>query len=127
MSKTEAQITLAVDAMGGDQGPKEVLAGVSKAVMVSPRNTNFLLFGQEEVLGKIIEEDINLSTNQVTVRHAPEIVGMDEKPIAGIKGKKNSSMSLALNALKEGEADALLSCGNTWMSNGWQCDSVANS
>ena len=113
MSKTEAQITLAVDAMGGDQGPKEVLAGVSKAVMVSPRNTNFLLFGQEEVLGKIIEEDINLSTNQVTVRHAPEIVGMDEKPIAGIKGKKNSSMSLALNALKEGEADALLSCGNT--------------
>ena len=65
------------------------------------------------MLGKIIEEDINLSTNQVTVRHAPEIVGMDEKPIAGIKGKKNSSMSLALNALKEGEADALLSCGNT--------------
>ena len=39
MSKTEARISLAVDAMGGDQGPQEVLAGVAKAVSVSPRNT----------------------------------------------------------------------------------------
>ena len=113
MSKTEARITLAVDAMGGDQGPQEILSGVSKAVDVSPRNTHFVLFGQEEVLDPIVEHDLNLNSNQVSVRHAPEIVGMDEKPIAGIKGKKKSSMSLALNALKEGEADALLSCGNT--------------
>ena len=113
MSKTEARITLAVDTMGGDQGPQEILAGVSKAVDVSPRNTHFVLFGQEEILGPIVEHDYNLNSNQVSVRHASEIVGMDEKPIAGIKGKKQSSMSLALNALKEGEADALLSCGNT--------------
>ena len=113
MIETEARITLAIDAMGGDQGPKEVLAGVSKAVGISPRNTDFMLFGQEDVLGGIIDKDPILSSDQVSVRHAPEVVGMDEKPIAGIKGKKNSSMSLALNALKEGEADALLSCGNT--------------
>ena len=106
-------IKIAVDAMGGDQGPQEILAGVSKAVDVSPRNTHFVLFGQEDVLGPIVEHDLNLNSNQVSVRHAPEIVGMDEKPIAGIKAKKKSSMSLALNALKEGEADALLSCGNT--------------
>ena len=82
MSKTEARITLAVDAMGGDQGPQEILAGVSKAVDVSPRNTHFVLFGQEDVLGPIVEHDLNLNSNQVSVRHAPEIVGMDEKPIA---------------------------------------------
>ena len=92
---------------------REVLAGVAKAVDISPRNTNFMLFGQEDVLGDIISKDPVLSTPQISVRHAPEVVGMEEKPIAGIKGKKNSSMSLALNALKEGEADALLSCGNT--------------
>ena len=113
MSKTEARITLAIDAMGGDQGPQEVLAGVSKAVEVSPRNTHFALFGQEDVLHGFVQQDLNLSSSQVSIHHAPEVVGMDEKPIAGIKGKKNSSMSLALNALKEGEADALLSCGNT--------------
>ena len=63
MSKTEARITLAVDAMGGDQGPQEILAGVSKAVDVSPRNTHFVLFGQEEVLGPIVEHDLNLNSN----------------------------------------------------------------
>ena len=51
MINTEARITLAIDAMGGDQGPQEVLAGVSKAVGISPRNTNFMLFGQEDLLG----------------------------------------------------------------------------
>ena len=113
MDKTEARLTLAVDAMGSDQGPQEVLEGVAQAVEVSPRSTDFVLFGQEETLSKIIDKHPVLGDANVSVRHAPEIVGMEEKPIAGIKGKKNSSMSLALLALKDGEADALLSCGNT--------------
>ncbi len=111
--KTEARITLAIDAMGGDQGPSEILAGVSQAVEISPRNTRFILFGREEELGEMLLKDPVLENDQVLIRHAPEVVGMDEKPIAGIKGKRKSSMALALQALKEGEADALLSCGNT--------------
>ena len=55
----------------------------------------------------------NFDSGQVEVRHAPEVVEMDEKPIAGIKGKKNSSMALALQSVKNQEAQALLSCGNT--------------
>ena len=92
-------MALAIDAMGGDQGPQEVLAGVAKAVEVSPRNTRFMLYGQEEVLHGSIEQLPTLTSDQVSVHHAPEIVGMDEKPIAGIKGKKNSSMTLALQSL----------------------------
>lgn len=113
MDKTEARITLAIDAMGSDQGPEEVLAGVSLAIDLAPRNTEFHLFGKEDILNPIMEQFPNLMNGQTQVHHAPEIVEMDEKPIAGIKGKKKSSMSIALQSLKEGTADALLSCGNT--------------
>ena len=113
MDVTEAKVTLAVDVMGSDRGPEEVLAGISQSLENSPRGTRFLLFGREEVIGNYFSKFDNFDSGQVEVRHAPEIVEMDEKPIAGIKGKKNSSMSLALQSLKEGEADALLSCGNT--------------
>ena len=50
MNDSEAKITLAVDAMGSDRGPSEVVAGVSMAVDTSPRGTKFLLFGKEEIL-----------------------------------------------------------------------------
>ena len=113
MDKTEARLTLAIDAMGSDRGPEEILEGVAQAVEVSPRSTEFMLFGREEILSSFVEGNSVLSNARVSIRHAPEVVGMDEKPIAGIKGKKNSSMSLALLALKDGEADAMLSCGNT--------------
>ena len=90
MDKTEARITLALDAMGSDQGPEEVLAGVSLAIDLAPRNTEFHLFGKEDILNPIMEQFPNLMNGQAQVHHAPEIVEMDEKPIAGIKGKKKS-------------------------------------
>jgi glycerol-3-phosphate acyltransferase PlsX len=113
MDATEAKVTLAVDVMGSDHGPKEVIAGISQSLEVSPRGTRFLLFGQEEVIEKHASMFENIDSGQVEIRHAPEVVGMDEKPIAGIKGKKNSSMALAIQSVKEQEAQALLSCGNT--------------
>ena len=89
MDATEAKVTLAVDVMGSDHGPKEVIAGISQSLEVSPRGTRFLLFGQEEVIEKHASMFENIDSGQVEIRHAPEVVGMDEKPIAGIKGKKN--------------------------------------
>ena len=88
MDKTEARLTLAIDAMGSDRGPEEILEGVAQAVEVSPRSTEFMLFGREEVLSSFVEGNSVLSNARVSIRHAPEVVGMDEKPIAGIKGKK---------------------------------------
>ena len=113
MDKTEARVKLAIDAMGSDLGPSEVLEGVSQAINLAPRSTEFLLFGQEEILEPIISKHATLSQAKVELIHCPEVVGMEEKPIAGIKGKKKSSMSLSLQALKDGHADAMLSCGNT--------------
>jgi glycerol-3-phosphate acyltransferase PlsX len=113
MSSTEARITLAIDVMGGDKGPDELLAGVSKSLAFVPRDLRFLLFGKEDVISNYIDRDPLLESSNFMIHHAPEVIGMDEKPIAGIKNKKDSSMSLALQALKDGEADAMLSCGNT--------------
>jgi len=113
MDKTEAKVRLAVDAMGSDLGPSEVLEGVSLAIELSPRNTEFLLFGQEEILEPLVSKHSILSQAKVELVHCPEVVGMEEKPIAGIKGKKMSSMSLSLQSLKDGDADTMLSCGNT--------------
>ena len=92
MDATEAKLTLAVDVMGSDHGPSEIIAGIAQSVEISPRGTRFLLFGHEEVLTKHTSAFDSFDSGQVEIRHAPEVVEMDEKPIAGIKGKKNSSM-----------------------------------
>ena len=113
MASPEARITLAVDVMGGDKGPAEVLAGLLKASSYVPRNLNFLLFGPEKDLSGLLGDNPEWKSINHEIRHAPEVVGMDEKPIAGIKNKKNSSMALALQSLKDEEADAMLCCGNT--------------
>jgi len=113
MAKPEARITLAVDVMGGDKGPSEVLSGIVKSSSFVPRDLKFLLFGPEQEIFGLLSENSEWQKIHHEVRHSPEVVAMDEKPIAGIKNKKKSSMALALNALKEKEADALLCCGNT--------------
>ena len=108
-----ARITLAVDAMGGDLGPSEVLAGLVKASSFVPGDLKYLLFGREEELNVLVEQNADLKRLDLEVRHADEVVGMEDKPIAGIKNKKNSSMVRALQSLKDEEADAMLCCGNT--------------
>ena len=95
MASPEARITLAIDVMGADKGPTEVLAGLLKATSFVPRNLRFLLFGPEnELSSMLLAENSEWKSIDHEICHAPEIVGMDEKPIAGIKNKKNSSMAL---------------------------------
>jgi len=113
MASPEAHITLAVDVMGGDKGPQEVLSGLLKSTSFAPRDLKYLLFGPEQELTSLLGDNSDWRSIPHEIRHAPEVVGMEEKPIAGIKNKKNSSMALALQALKDEEAEAMLCCGNT--------------
>jgi len=113
MEASEARITLAIDAMGSDEGPKEVLEGLALAVKDAPRSTRFVVVGREEELLPNIERNSLLCAANVETLHTSEVIGMSEKPIAGIKKKKDSSMARALEMVKENEADALFSCGNT--------------
>lgn len=113
MDSSEACVTLAIDAMGGDHGPAEILEGLALAVEEAPRSARFVVVGREEELEPLVQGNGRLSSANVEIRHASEVIEMDEKPVAGFKKKKDSSMARALELVKNDEADALLSCGNT--------------
>lgn len=96
--------------MGGDNAPKAIVDAVLKAKDEMPE-TKFLLFGDKEQLRKLIPADqIN---DQLSVVATTEVIADEDEPVKAIRGKKDSSMVVAANFVKEGKADALLSLGNT--------------
>jgi len=104
------KITIALDAMGGDFGAEVVVPAALDFVKHDP-DVDLILVGREEVI-KAHLGDANAS-NRLRIHHASEIVGMDELPSRVLRGKKDSSMRVAINLVKEGEAQACVSAGNT--------------
>lgn len=103
-------ITLALDAMGGDFGPSVV---VPAAVSFSRRQVDcrLVLVGQKDKIREHLPG--GEPSVQISIVHASEIVGMDEPPASALRGKKDSSMRVAIDLVKSGEADACVSAGNT--------------
>ena len=107
-----ASVTIALDAMGGDDGPEVVIPGAARALMRRP-DTRYLIFGDEKQILPILKEHGALRA-QSTITHTDKAVAMDARPSQALrKGRGNSSMWLALEAVKKGEADAMISAGNT--------------
>jgi glycerol-3-phosphate acyltransferase PlsX len=108
MQKT---VTVAVDAMGGDFAPVEIIKG---AVLAASENEDIkiILTGDEAVIQKGLSE-YNYDKERITVVHAPEIITNNEAPVMAIRRKKNSSIVTALHLVKDGEADAFVSAGST--------------
>ena len=104
---------LAIDAMGGDLGPSEVVEGILLAVEANNFPQEIVVVGQEEVLNPLLEKHGLLNKPFLRVHHAPEIIGMDEKPTETLRKKRNSSMLQGIELVKKGEAAAILSSGNT--------------
>ena len=105
-------IRISVDAMGGDKGPRVALHGALLAFR-ERRNTSFLFHGRQEELAPLLEEFAELKPVS-ELRHCDNVIAMDEKPSQALrKGRGNSSMWAALQAVKDGEADVAISCGNT--------------
>ena len=103
---------IAVDAMGGDYAPREVVRGAVKAVHGLEGIANIILVGDKSR----IEEELKACEghdDRIVVHHASEVVGMDEKPAQAIRRKKDSSIGRAIDLVKQGEADAVVSAGNT--------------
>ena len=113
MSSSEAQVTLAIDAMGGDNGPKEVVDGLAMAIDSFSSEVKYVLVGDERKLAPLVKKHASLSQGPIRIHHASEVIGMDEKPVASLKSKKDSSLVRALELVREDDADAMLSCGNT--------------
>ena len=105
--------TIAVDAMGGDLGPAEVVAAVELAFQKVPRLNNVILVGDEAVLKPELDRTGLSKNGAVSIFHASEVIAMDDKPLQAIKRKKDSSMVRAIELVKSGQANVVLSCGNT--------------
>ena len=98
---------IAVDAMGGDKAPAEIVKGAILAVQKYP--CEIVLVGDE----KIIRGELGEVNLPITIRHADEVIAMGEHPADAVRNKKNSSIVVATNMVKDGECDAVLSAGST--------------
>jgi phosphate acyltransferase len=108
----QKEITIAVDAMGGDHGPHITVPAVLKAIKDDP-SLNVILVGLEEAIQLELKTRKSSTGPRLRIHHASEVVQMDESPQSALKNKKDSSMRVAINMVKTGEANACVSAGNT--------------
>lgn len=102
---------IVVDGMGGDRGPAEVVKGIMLALDEMP-SVQITVVGKEEILNNILEKH-KYDKTRLTVVNAEEVIEMTDDPVAAVRKKKNSSMNVALELVKNGEGDAFVSAGNT--------------
>ena len=103
---------IAVDAMGGDGGPKIIMPSV-KEFLLENRSVKVDVYGDEKILSKYLNIfDKNISKN-LTIIHTDEKVLSEDSPSHALRHKKNSSMSMAIKSVKDKNAQACVSAGNT--------------
>jgi glycerol-3-phosphate acyltransferase PlsX len=103
-------IRIALDAMGGDHGPVVVVPAALGFLDKNP-DCELILVGREDAIGEHL--GARPLPSRLRVRPASQVVGMDELPSRALRGKKDSSMRVAIDLVKQGEADACVSAGNT--------------
>lgn len=107
-----ASLVIAVDAMGGDSGPAVTIAGAAITLLRRP-DTSFQFFGDETAIKSALEKHATLAGCS-SVIHTDVSIAMDAKPSQALRqGRRTSSMWLALQAVKDGQADVTVSAGNT--------------
>ncbi|MGQ0502883.1 MAG: phosphate acyltransferase PlsX [Panacagrimonas sp.] len=105
-------VTLAIDAMSGDHGLPVTVAAALSCLLENPE-LQVILVGDEASIAAQLKKLKAAPQARLTVRHASEVVGMDESPSKALRSKKDSSMRVAINLVKSGEAQAMVSAGNT--------------
>lgn len=104
-------VKVAVDAMGGDNAPVEIIKGAVEAVSQKD-NIHVVLVGKQEVIEAELK-NYQYRTDQITVKDAREVIETGEPPVQAIRSKKDSSLVVALNLVKQKEADAFVSAGSS--------------
>jgi len=98
---------LAIDAMGGDNAPQAVVEGVMKAITAFP-DLEVTLIGQEDKIKTYLTD-----STRISILHTDEVIEATDEPVRAVRRKKNASMVLMANEVKEGRADGCISAGNT--------------
>ncbi len=104
--------TIALDAMGGDYGPSEI---VPAALFALKKNADLYLtlVGKEDLIVEQLKKHHALNHERINIVHAPEVVEMHEPPSQALRNKKESSMRIAIELVRDGHAGACVSAGNT--------------
>jgi glycerol-3-phosphate acyltransferase PlsX len=105
-------LTISIDARGGDHGPEVVIPAAISALKKHPEVT-FILVGDKDTVEYHLQQNGMSDEPRLRVHHASQQVAMDELPSQALRGKKDSSMRVAINLVKEGVAAASVSAGNT--------------
>ncbi len=108
----DSPTTIALDAMGGDHGPGVTIPAALQALK-SHSELHLILVGDREVLARGLQEHKAGAHPRLAIEHASQVVDMDELPSSALRSKKDSSMRVAINLVKEGRAQACVSAGNT--------------
>src|SRR5882724_9779642 len=103
---------LSIDAMGGDFAPQNIVAGAVAALRDNSRITKLYLVGDQPSVEAELRK-LGASNNRLDVVHASEVIEMDDSPVQAVRRKKDSSMCRAIDIVKRGDADAIVSAGNT--------------
>ena len=109
--RSDGDVVLSIDAMGGDRGVADVIRGMGKSLAKNPR-LRYILHGDEAVLTKAIRRRSPLA-RRTEIRHAPNVIAMDERPSRALRRGQGTSMWNALETVKRGESPVVISCGNT--------------
>lgn len=107
----EEMIRVAVDAMGGDHAPAEIVKGVADAVTLR-QDIKVYLIGRQEVIDKELKA-LSYQGTQIEIVHAPEVIETAEPPVLAIRKKKQSSIVVGMNMVKDQKADAFVSAGSS--------------
>ncbi|MCV6824235.1 MULTISPECIES: phosphate acyltransferase PlsX [Halocynthiibacter] len=105
-----ARTIISIDAMGGDQGPAAVVAGIARSAAKNSE-IGFIVHGDKPVLEKLIRK--RKLQDVCEIRHCDDVVTMDDKPSNVLRNGKNTSMWSTIEAVRNGEASVAVSCGNT--------------
>ncbi|MGE0114203.1 MAG: phosphate acyltransferase PlsX [Steroidobacteraceae bacterium] len=111
-TQSPQQLTIAVDAMGGDHGPPTAVPAVLEVLAEQP-DVKFILVGREAIVAPMWSQQGRPFADRLYIHHASEVVEMGERPQDALRKKKDSSMRVALDLVKAGQATACVSAGNT--------------
>jgi phosphate acyltransferase len=103
---------IAVDVMGGDHGCEVVIQGARLALQANSKITALYLVGQEKLIRAALQNSGPVDS-RIQIIHADEVLTMEDKPVLGLRRKKNCSVLRAVDLIKAGEAEAMVSPGNT--------------
>lgn len=103
---------IAIDAMGGDYAPREIVLGVVEGLSLISEDDELVLVGRQEAIEQYLPRDESIR-RRLKIQHAAEVIEMDDPPVEAVRAKKNSSMMVMAKMAAQGEVDGVISAGNT--------------